>query len=642
MATYDSLYSKIYSGGVFEDSVKVRLLYQLAKAVASAGVQDHTEKGRKIEGVEYYYFEALRLSLILNYKHGIELFFETLSDINKQITGLMVLGYTGYDSDISDKFKDLRLYRNKKHFGSLDNYLRAVQKLREINPEVETYKLEYWVGLVYFDWFNYKRSIEHLKIAAGSNAIKNDSITLYEVYHYTGASCFYMKNYDSSIYCFNKSLTIAEKKCDQFRSGISLINLGEVYCRIFDFSAALEYFKKSLDHFRSTRDSVYIAYSLNEMGRVYIALKKFAAAEDVLTESLNISNPLKDNFLTGKIYNNLEMLYSSQGDYRKAYLYQSEFYKIKETFIINEFSSFFSSYEENWQNAIGREITKKESEALKRGETTIDLNKSRLSQLVLGLAIIFVLIIAIYTFRLYQLKKKANIYLSELNRSREEMLSVISHDVRGPVTGFVDLLEPLNKQINNYSPEQVSQIIKPILNLSQSIKLLVDNLLEWTKAQQGLISCQPEKFLLADVIRQNVEIYQQIADSKEITFSYSIQPEIKVFADHNMIQIVIRNLLNNAVKFTRSGGKILISTHKEGDKIIVSIADTGIGISNDLLVTLFNKGNLLNDSESRRKNPGLGLILCKEYIEKCGGEIWAESDGKDNGSTFFFTLKSSD
>jgi signal transduction histidine kinase len=641
LITYDSLLSRIYSTGIPDDTIKVLLLYDLAVESSKAGIEGDVVKGSNIKEASYYCYEAMKLSLFLNYNHGQELFFKTFSTIYNQKTDLPVLGYMDFDDNISNtNFKDLHYYMNKKHFGSLDNYVRAIQKLQEMNAGLQVSMLEYWIGLVYFDWFNYKRAIYNFKIAINSDGIKSDSITSGDIYQFMGASYFYMGCYDSSIVYFNKSLSFFNKKNELFKNGIYLMNLGRVYYQKSDFSTALQLYNQSLMYFSPATDSAYIAYAMNELGAVYTATAEFGLAKEALFTSLNISTRLKDKLLPAKTYMNLSGLFAATGEYKKAYLYQIKLHQVKDSLLINEVATYYKSYEENWQNAIGREITKKESESLKRGETTVALNKSRLSQLVLGLVILFILVIASYTYRLYQLKQKANIYLSELNKSREKLLSVISHDVRGPITGFINLLEPLNQQINYLSPKQVSGHLRQIIDLSQSIKLLVDNLLEWTKAQQGLIVCTPEAFLLTDIINQNIDIYRQIAKSKGIIVSINIQPEVKIFADRNMIQVVFRNLLNNAVKFTKTGGSIVIDTRREENKVIVSVTDTGIGMSKEMKTTIFNKDIKLNDFNAGRKNSGLGLVLCREYVEKCGGEIWVESDGIDTGSTFSFTVKS--
>jgi signal transduction histidine kinase len=642
MEKYDSLFSKIYSSGIPDDTIKVKLLYELAVAGSKAGVQENFEKGGNTKNVNFYCYEAVRLSLVLKYRNGLDLFFKTFSTIYNQKTDLPVPGFMDFDDEISNKnFKDLNYSRNKKHFGSLDNYVRAIQQLHEMKAEINVHLLEYWIGLVYFDWFNYKRAIKSFEAAANSEGIKNDSITLGDIYQFTGVSYFYKGCYDSSIIFLKKSLSVIDKKNERFRNGIYLMNLGKAYFQKSDFQASLALYRKSLPYFSPSHDSAYIAYNLYETGAIYSAISEFGLAKKILSESLDISINLKNKLLQSKIYRNLSRLYEAEGDYKKAYFYLAKQYQIKDSLFIDEVAAYYKSYEESWQNAIGREITKKESESLKRGETTIALNKSRLSQLALGLVIFFILIIASYTYRLYQLKQKANIYLSELNKSREKLFSVISHDVRGPITGFIDLLEPLNQQINSLSPKQVSGYLRQITDLSQNIKLLLDNLLEWTKTQQGLIVCTPEVFRLNDIINRNIDIYRQIADSKGITLKCNVNPGIKILADRNMIQVVFRNLLNNSVKFTGAGGSITIDTRIEDDRVIVSVTDTGIGISKEMKDALFSKENESNDYAAGLKSSGIGLILCREYIEKCDGEIWVESDGKDTGSTFFFTVKTS-
>jgi signal transduction histidine kinase len=643
MEKYDSLISKIYSSGIPDDTIKVKLLYELAVAGSKAGVQENFEKGGHTKNVNFYCYEAVRLSIVLNYRNGINLFFKTFSTIYNQKTDLPVPGFMDFDDEISNmNFKDLNYSRNKKHFGSLDNYVRAIQQLHEMKADINVHLLEYWIGLVYFDWFNYRRAIENFRLAVYSDGIKNDSITLGDICQFIGASYFYSGCYDSSEVYYRKSISVADKKNEPFRYGIYLLNLGKLYFQQSNYSASLELYKKSLQFFSPEVDSAYIAYAMSEMGAIYSAINEFGSAKEVFLKSLDISIKLKDKALQGMIYKNLSLLFAATGEYKKAYMYQKKMHQVKDSLFIYEVAAYNDSYEENWQNAIGREITKKESESLKREETTIALNKSRLSQLALGLVIFFVLIIASYTYRLYQLKQKANIYLSELNKSKEKLLSVISHDVRGPITGFIDLLEPMNQQINTISSKQVAGYLRQITDLSQNIKLLLDNLLEWTKTQQGLIVYTPEVFRLNDIINRNIDIYRQIADSKGITLKCNVNPGIKILADRNMIQVVFRNLLNNSVKFTGAGGSITIDTRREDDKVIVSVTDTGIGISKEMKDALFIKDNKSKDYSAGLKSSGIGLVLCREYLEKCGGEIWVESDGKDTGSTFFFSVKTAE
>jgi two-component system, sensor histidine kinase and response regulator len=638
---YDSLLSKYYNIGNKDDTSTIRMLYALSVEAADAGIQDHVENSRKIPGDGFYNDEALKLSIKLNYDKGIELYFKTLSEIYQQQVFLPLIGLTDYDYGIPvQKFKDFRLFRNKKHNGSLNHYLRALNLLEKLNVKEKNYLIYYWIGLIYYDWFNFNRAIEYFKLALSCDEIKSDSITFSDVCINYGAAYFYAGKPDSAKKYFKKASLITEKLNDPFRSGVCALNTCEVFIHQKDIKNALEYCEDAALHFKLSKDTVSFAYSMNELAALYIQCKRFKPAEKILHEIPSGLHPSDKKLISSKIYRNLANIYEATGNYREANVYITKSFREEESLMIDDISGYFRYNEENWQNVVGREITKKESEALKRNETSIELSKSRLFLILMGSLIILINIIAIYTYRLYHLKHKANIYLSELNKSKEKLLSVISHDIRGPIIGLINLLEPISQNVNNLSPSQITDYIGQIINLSQNIRLLIDNLLEWTKSQQGLIVYHPETILLIEVVQSNIDIYMQIACSKNILIENDIPDSLKVLADRNMINIIIRNLLNNAVKFTGQNGHIIIKSEKEEDTVVISFTDDGIGMSEETICLLFPEDKITVSNNRKAKNAGLGLMLCKEYTEKCGGRIWALSGGSGKGSVFSFTVKS--
>jgi signal transduction histidine kinase len=477
--------------------------------------------------------------------------------------------------------------------------------------------------------------------AAGSEGIKNDSIMLSDIWQCAGASYFYKGSIDSAIICFSKSIEILKTGKYPLKYGIALCNLGQVYSGKHDHSAALAHLKSASDQFISSGDSTFFAFALAETGNTLSEMMQFGPAETYLSTAIRIAGNLEEKTVLGKAYLYFSNLYANDRDYKKAFHYLNEYNKVRESLLADDVFNYLQFYETTWQNEIGREITKKEGEALKRSETTVELNKTRLYLALLGLIIIIVIFTATYTYRLYRLKRRANIYLTELNRSKEKFLSIISHDVRGPIVGFIDLLEPLNRQIKDLSPGQISGHIDKIISMSQNIKLLVDNLLEWTKAQQGLIECNREPFSLSEAVAPDLDIYRQIAGSKGIRLVNNLKPETGIFADRNMIRVIVRNLLNNAVKFSGKEDVITINASPDGDHIVVSVEDTGIGMEPGFISGLFDGAKDSSEIASGRKNSGLGLLLCREYVEKCNGKIWVKSDGVNTGSAFFFTVKTS-
>lgn len=228
--------------------------------------------------------------------------------------------------------------------------------------------------------------------------------------------------------------------------------------------------------------------------------------------------------------------------------------------------------------------------------------------------------------------------LKELNDTKDKLFSIIAHDLKSPfnsILGFSDLLskniEKNNTEKNRNFAEQINISAKFTLNL-------LNNLLTWAKSQTGQIEFKPEKVVISEMIKEILESLSLSAKIKEITLSFFQSEDIEVFADPNMLQTIIRNLLSNAIKFTNEGGEINIYTILNNSQLEIRISDNGIGIEDELKNQLFSLGeNKSTRGTANEKGSGLGLILCKEFVEKHGGKIFIESElGK--GSDFIFTI----
>ena len=228
--------------------------------------------------------------------------------------------------------------------------------------------------------------------------------------------------------------------------------------------------------------------------------------------------------------------------------------------------------------------------------------------------------------------------LRELNAQKDKFFSIIAHDLKSPFNAIVGFSELLMEQINEKNYEGIHEYAKIISQSSLQAMDLLMNLLEWSRAQSGRMLFIPEKMKLVDLIEENILLFQGIARQKSITINKFLPDKITVFADESMIGTVLRNLISNAIKFTSKGGEINISAVKRLKEVLVSVSDNGIGIAPQRLEKLFR----IDEGDSTRgtndeKGTGLGLILCKEFIENHGGTIGAESkEGK--GSTFYFSL----
>lgn len=231
-----------------------------------------------------------------------------------------------------------------------------------------------------------------------------------------------------------------------------------------------------------------------------------------------------------------------------------------------------------------------------------------------------------------------NVALMESNAEKDKFFSIIAHDLKSPFNSILGFSELLIRQVRERDYEGIDQYADIIQQSSKSAMDLLTNLMEWSKAQTGRMEFNPDAFELNDLMMDSESLFSGAILHKKIRVTNKIPDSTVVFADKNMIRTVLRNLISNAIKFSKEDGSIVLSVVEKPAEFVISVADEGVGISKENLSKLFrideNQSTLGTQQE---KGTGLGLILCKELIEKQSGKIWVESEpGK--GSTFYFTL----
>jgi signal transduction histidine kinase len=232
--------------------------------------------------------------------------------------------------------------------------------------------------------------------------------------------------------------------------------------------------------------------------------------------------------------------------------------------------------------------------------------------------------------------KRRSIELEQLNQVKDKFFSIISHDLRSPMNALSGILNLMEKE--GLKPEEFRRLSGELRVQFNHTKALINNLLDWTLLQMDKLKIQPERVELRNLVDENFKMLSSM-HLKETNLINKITPGTFAYADVNMISLVFRNLILNGIKFTESGGKITISADEKDGMYTIAVADDGVGINPDIQKILFEKtSGYSTRGTANEKGTGLGLILCKEFVEKNGGKIWLESElGK--GSTFFFTVK---
>ncbi len=228
--------------------------------------------------------------------------------------------------------------------------------------------------------------------------------------------------------------------------------------------------------------------------------------------------------------------------------------------------------------------------------------------------------------------------LREANAQKDKFFSIIAHDLRSPFNSILGFSQLIVDQLKEKDYDGLDEYANILLQSSQRAMNLLVNLLEWTRSKTGRIEYNPEHFELVDFVEQTMPLFEDIARQKSISINLLLPSYLLVFADKHMINTVLRNLISNAVKFTRQGGEVTISAARKQGEVSISVKDNGVGISKNRIEKLFR----IDESDSTKgtaneQGTGLGLILCKEFVEKHGGRIWVES-AIDTGSAFTFTI----
>jgi len=227
--------------------------------------------------------------------------------------------------------------------------------------------------------------------------------------------------------------------------------------------------------------------------------------------------------------------------------------------------------------------------------------------------------------------------LEVLNATKDKFFAIIAHDLRNPFSTVLGLSELLAREFENFDADRLKEFINQIYKYSNNTFNLLENLLQWSMVQTGRMPLRPKVVNLCDIVNENIELLRGNASNKRISLLGPECGEWFSYVDVNMITTVVRNLISNAIKFTEPGGVVEIKLDQDDRFVTVSVSDTGVGISGADLNKLFKlDSNPTTIGTSQEKGTGLGLILCKEFVERNGGTVWAESV-LEKGTTFRFT-----
>lgn len=507
-----------------------------------------------------------------------------------------------------------------------------------------------------------------------------------------------LKNYNGALEYQEKCLKLLEKTGNKQKTSQILMNIGVTYKNLYENRTAVHYLERALAiakevgenealaRIYSNMSNVYknmnnhdsakyfnteaikickktnnirgLAIQYNNLALLHIDKEEFAESEKCLKLALENCLKINDKDFLVQIYHTFSQNYAQQKKFKSAYEYLQKSVEIKDTIIKEEHLKKISKLDEKYKF----EVQQKELDLQKEQLISEKYKTQFLIIIFVASAIVIALLIAIiilYYKRFCAVQKShkelldnkeqiqeqnkiinnKNYELEELNKTKDKLISIIAHDLRNPLQALMLSSNLIYEKIDVMDNEKILTLAKGINQASIQMNQLLDNLLEWALTKTNAAVSNPDVYHLKSTVEEQINYSKISFQNKNITIDNEIHDSIKIFADINHLQTVFRNLISNGIKFSNNGGRIRIFIHKHSaSEVEIAVQDNGVGIPDKSLVKLFD----INTTETtlgtqKEKGSGLGLVLCKEFIELNGGKIRVESK-LGTGSTFFVNI----
>ncbi len=563
------------------------------------------------------------------------------------------LSNTGFVYDHKDDKKEAITY-----------YLRSYTILKRINNRRFLNQAIINIGSLYFDLKQFKIAETYFaECLKNATEDKDEAGIGYALY--TLGNCYQaMEQNDKALDYLNRSLAIRLKLGDVNGTALVRRALGITYRQKKQPEIALGYLKPALDSMATLKDKYEESAILTTMAGVYNDMHNYDEAIKVGLRSLDVSYSIKSKLGAIDALDKLVPAYKGKNQYDKAFKYQTLYIATQDSLLeekalkdvtLTEFSRIRS---ENVSLSKDNQIIASTNTSYR---TRIDQYSNVIIAILILLGTVTILSFILYRRNIekhttnkllrqqteeiaainkelssqMELTAAQNAELEKLNEVKNKFFSIISHDLRGPLSTLQSLFAVYRE--GDIGQEEMGAILAQLEDTIMSTGAFLDNLLEWSKNQLEGIVVNPVNFNITECISKNVHLFETKISQKKLTvINLAIRP-VKVYADGNMVDLVIRNLLSNSIKFCNTGDRITLSTEMIGKTVIIGIKDTGPGIKQADQANLFKLEHTVSTGTHGEKGNHLGLILCKDMVTQNNGKIWFEShEGK--GTTFWIEL----
>jgi len=575
---------------------------------------------------------------------------EKMLEISKQKN--IAVGIASSYNTIAVAYMAIGEYEN-----SVRNFVEALRIYDSLDNKSDVANIQSNLGVVHFYLNEHSKSLEYHRKALKKRVELNDSLSISKSLNNIGIAFRNLDKNDSALEKYKQALAIKEKSVDQGGLANTLNNIGNIYLDKKAFNEALIYYQESYINEKELKSVSGQATSLNNMGLAKIYLEEYGEAEKDIRKAITLAKSIDDKYNLLMSYKNLQRLFKLRGDFEQSLDWNEKWQELNGQLNNIDKAKILADIEAKYRN----EKIVSENNNLKLQEQLKDelIFRSNVSLTLAILVVIFLLISLFMLLRSYRFKKSSLAIeqskneeitlknkliteqkneLDEINTSKNKMLAVLSHDIKGPVNNLISILDLANKGF--ISEEEMQVFLKQITAETKNVGELITNILEWIKMQLGNVEPKFVEFKIHSLISEIVRIYSSSAEAKGLRIENKVDDQLMAKADPNLTKMIFRNLLNNAIKFSNEGS-IRIKSHVQSDMIFISVVDSGVGIDQEGIAKMFSDEQYTTVGTDDELGTGIGLLLVKEFVFKNGGKLTASSE-VDVGSTFTFSLKKSE
>jgi len=534
-------------------------------------------------------------------------------------------------------------YYSSNYEDAVAIYYLALEQAEQLHDSILLAKVTLNLGMVYDELEDYDEAINFFHKALLFSKSVKDSSVIAKTYQNIAISYQNKKDLTKALEYNEKANELAILKKDTTMIIDVINNFGTIAYDQKNLVKSLEYYSKALNLYQEIKDRKGIAMAYNNIGLVYLDKNEYEKSIDYFNKSLALATELKMHGFIGDIYSNLTIYYQQKKDFKKAFYCYDRFNAIYDSLAGEKKNKMIYQIQAKYK--LGRNTRELEELKVKNRSQLNAIDSAKSSQFYwVAITILVMVLMCTAGYLLFKEKKLASELknktkeLYELNVSKDKFFSIIAHDLKNPFNVLVSYTGILKTDLELFSKEELEQIISDLNEASENGYNLLQNLLIWTRSQTNRIHILKTNFILADIFKDVKGLAELNLANKEQTLSVEIDQNLKVYADKDMISVVLRNLVFNAIKFSVKGSVINLNASLVGSNVRVDVIDSGIGISEESIKKLFtlDKNTMTHGTEGET-GTGLGLVLCKEFVEKNDGTIWVESK-LGEGSVFSFTI----